>query len=64
MRVDTPNPLWAWWVFSVLLGCQSLVIVGSFHPAGDICATMISLIVSEARHLRVGSYGFELQSRT
>jgi len=41
-----------------------MVIAASFRPAGDIGATIISLILSDARHLRVGSYGFQLPSPT
>jgi len=43
MRVDTPNPLWAWCVFSVQPRRQSMLIAASIRPAGDICATIISL---------------------
>jgi len=64
MRVDTPNPLWVWCLFSVQPRRQSMLIAASFRPAGDNCATIISLIFSDARHLRVGSYGFQLQSPT
>ena len=35
-----------------------MLIAASFRPASDICATIISLIFSDTRHLRVGSYGF------
>ena len=64
MRVDTPNPLWAWCVFSVQPRRQSMLIAGSFRPAGDICATVIARIVSDARHLPGGYYRFQLQSST
>jgi len=64
MRVHTPNPLWAWCVFSVQPRRKSMLIAASFRPAGDICATIILLIFSDARHLRVGSYGFQLESPT
>jgi len=64
MRVDTPNPLWAWCVFSMQPRRQSMLIAPSFRPACDICATIISLIFSDARHLPLGSYGFQLQSPT
>ena len=62
--VDTPNPLWAWCVFSMQPRRQSMLIAASFRTAGDICATIIWLIFSDARHLRVGSYGLQLQSPT
>jgi len=64
MTVYTPNPLWAWCVFSVQPRHQSMPIAASFCPAGDICATIISLIFSDAPHVRVGSYGLQLQSPT
>jgi len=64
MRVDPPNHLWAWWVFSVQPRHQSMLIAASFRPAGDICATIISLIFSDASQLHVGSYGFQLQRQT
>jgi len=64
MRVDTPNPLWAWCVFSVEPLRQSMLIAASFRPAGDICATIIALRLSDPRHLGVGSSGFQLQSPT
>jgi len=64
MRVDTPNPLWAWCAFSVQPRHQSMLIAAGFRAAADICATIISLNISDARHLRVGSYGFQLQSPT
>jgi len=64
MRVDAANPLWPWCVFSMPPRRQSMLIAASFRPPGDICATIISLILSDTRHLRVGSYGFQLQSPT
>ena len=48
MRVDTPNPLWAWCVFSVQPRRQSMLIAASFRPADDSCATIIWLIFSDA----------------
>jgi len=62
MRVDTPNPLLVWCVFSVQSRRQSMLISASFRPASDICATSISHIVSDAQYLHVGSYGYQLQS--
>ena len=64
MRVDTPNPLFAWCVFSVQPRDQSMLIAASFRPDSDICATIISLIFSDAPHLRVGFHGFQIQSPT
>jgi hypothetical protein len=68
MRVDTPKPVLAWCEFTVQPRRQSTLLAVSFCPAGDTGATIISDIFSDARHLRVGSYGGHesqlFQSRT
>ena len=64
IRVDTPIPLDAWCVLSVQPCGQSMLIAASFRPAGDIWATILALILSDAQHLRVGSNGLHLQSPT
>ena len=43
---------------------QSMLIADSFHLAGHICATIILVIFSDARHLHVMSYVFHWQSPT
>jgi len=64
MRVDTRNGLWVECLFSVQPRRQSMLIAPRFRPAGEICTAIISLVLSYARHIRVRSYGFQLQSPT
>jgi len=47
MRVDTPNPVCTWLLFSVKPCHQSILIAARFDPA-------------EAEHLHVGFNGFRL----